>query len=1803
MTAVQLLNSLEKQGATLWEDEGRLRYRAPKGVMNEDLLSEITDKKHEIISVLQNRKKDFASTLPQIIPDPQQLHQPFPLTDIQHAYWIGRSGALQLGNIACHAYFEIDTENLDLDRYTQAWQRVIERHDMLRAIILPDGQQQILEHSPPYQIDVLDPRGESPDEVESQLEAVRQRMCHQISRTDQWPLFEVRASRIDDRCLRLHIDIDMLVADINSIGIIMRELAQLYQNPDIILVPLELSFRDYVLAEVSFRESNLYQESREYWINRLPTLPPGPELPLAKNPGDLAKPLFVRRAHKLDAEPWLRLKTRASQAGLTPSGILLAAYAEILSVWSKSPRFTINLTLFNRLPVHPQVNDIVGDFTSAILLEVDNSAQEPFETRALRIQRQLWKDMDHRYFGGVRGQRELTRLRGEPQKAVIPIVFTSALGLGSLEQDATTSNEFGFGISQTPQVWLDHQIFEQDGILEYNWDAVEELFPDGLLDDMFDAYCRLLQKLADEEETWQETAYGLLPAAQLEKRAAVNATEAPISSEMLHTLFAAQVLDRAEQPAVVSSSHTLSYEELSKRSNKLGRLLREKGAQPNTLVAVVMEKGWEQVVAVLGILQSGAAYLPIDPKLPKERLWHLLENGKVHLVLTQSWLDEKLKWPEGIQRFSVDTMDLTDKDTHLPDPVQEQEDLAYVIYTSGSTGLPKGVMIDHRGAVNTILDVNKRFGVGPEDKVLALSNLNFDLSVYDIFGTLAAGGAIVLPEAAGTKDPAHWSELMRRGKVTVWNSVPALMQMLVEYASGRTEVLPQSLRLVLLSGDWIPLGLPDQIKALVEGVQVISLGGATEASIWSNLYPIEEVDPEWKSIPYGRPMVNQRFYVLNEFMEDCPDWVPGQLYIGGAGLAKGYWRDEEKTKDSFIVHPRTGEWLYRTGDLGRYLPDGNIEFFGREDFQIKIRGYRIELGEIEATLKQHPGVHDSVVKALGDPRGDKRLVAYVIPDQDKVSLLFETRSEDRAEIRTRWDPLVEAGYQQAQQDTVNLQNLTDFWHSSERLYDVAVRIMLNELRIFNQPQEKHSVDDIMYQCQISPRYRKWLNRALLALVEKGVLQRHGEVFESLLPLPTESLDTLLEEIISKIPKVDSLMGRKQIDLMIFGAKNLADLLRERVHSAQIYTSEGALAVYQKLFKYCNSIVRELLRSMVQSFRDQRHLRILEVGSGHGGCTREVLPVLLPEQTTYFFTDISKYFLQNAEKNFEAYPFVKYELLDLEKSPQVQGYELHSFDIVIASSVLHDTRSIKETLQHIRSLLAPGGLLLMTEETQFHSPFELGMGLQQGFDRFEDVELRSNNHPLLSRNQWKEQLEAREFEDFVVFNKVGSVYDFLGFDVIVARGPSSIKLFKPMELNKFLRETLPDYMVPSSYMLLDAFPLTPNSKVDREVLPIPDHVRSEPERAVVAPRTPTEIALANIWTEVINIERVGIHDNFFELGGDSLLATQVMTRIRKTLGLEISVQNLYEAPTISVLADMIKKIENGSWSPLVPMQPQGSDTPFFCLHEAAGSLFGYRNLVPLLGPEIPVYGFKPRGLDGQQELHTEIEAMASEYIKALRVHQPEGPYRLMGFCMGGYVAYEMARQLEADGQIVDPLVLIDTIPFAQEFYEGEMSWLGTFLMYLSIPLEKFGLEGLFSGQARVMGFDKPLAEGTSPVATYSIIHQKSSDERFKFVFDVAHSDHHLPPETDFDQFNAMFTMMRTNMKAMARYHPRPFRESIIFFRAEEPKGRPDYSEFWKNMVPQQGFRLYDICGDHFSMMEEQNVRIMVKKLKDLLNEKS
>jgi amino acid adenylation domain-containing protein len=452
---------------------------------------------------------------------------------------------------------------------------------------------------------------------------------------------------------------------------------------------------------------------------------------------------------------------------------------------------------------------------------------------------------------------------------------------------------------------------------------------------------------------------------------------------LIQDLFIQQARRAPDRPALIAPSRTLSYISLYRLSQLWAGRLWQSGARPNTLVGIVMEKGWEQIVAVLAILGSGAAYLPIDVTVPRERLHYLLKNGEVDVVLTQSWLDSTIEWPAGVKRFAVDLPPEPGPDEPSA-PRRSPDDLAYVLYTSGSTGLPKGVMIAHRGLVNSILDTNRTFGVTSEDRALAVTALHHDMSAFDIFGMLAAGGAVVIPSHASSRAPDHWIERIGREQVTIWNSVPAFMEILLQYAAAHRISLPGCLRLAFLGGDWIPVTTPARIRAHFGDVNVVSVGGPTETTLWNIWYPVRTVDPEWRSIPYGHPIANTRYYVMDDADRECPAGVAGELCCAGVGLMKGYWRDEERTRVKFSVHPVTGEPLYHTGDRGRLGDGGEIEFLGRMDTQVKIHGQRIELGEIESVLTRHPHVVQAAVIVV-ETRDQKRLAAYVKTDDDACS--------------------------------------------------------------------------------------------------------------------------------------------------------------------------------------------------------------------------------------------------------------------------------------------------------------------------------------------------------------------------------------------------------------------------------------------------------------------------------------------------------------------------------------------------------------------------------------------------------------------------------------------------------------------------------------------------------------------------------------------------------------------------------------------------------------------------------------------------
>ncbi|MCK2244644.1 MULTISPECIES: non-ribosomal peptide synthetase [unclassified Crossiella] len=887
-------------------------------------------------------------TQQELIADPDHQHDPFAPTDVQRAYWLGRSREFTLGGVGCHFYREYDVADLDLTRLEAAVNQLIARHGMLRAVFDERGDQRVLPEVPHFTVEVA----ENPEQL-------REALSHHVFDPTEWPLFRIAVAP-NGTSTRLAIGIDNLIADALSVLIVYTELAALHDHPGTTLPPVELSFRDYVRS----LPAEPAPASSAYWSTRLDTLPPGPALPLAIDPAEITRPRFTRRATVLDPVRWQRVLHLAREHGSTPSSVLLTAFAEVLSAFSARPDLTLNLTLFDRREVHPQVARVLGDFTSLLLVGYQPQPGEVWLDRVRAVQADLWRALDHREVSAIQVLRERSRRTGEAE-VTMPVVFTSALGLPTAAPAGAglLANPV-WGVSQTPQVWLDHQVVERhgpDGVaVELNWDAVEDLFPAGLLDAMFAAYLRLVDWLCAED--WTSAVPSALPAAQRETRAEVNATAEPQQETLLHNGFFTQAARHPDAIALYAGPDRVTYGELADRALRVAGLLTEHHLAPGEPVVLHLPKGVDQIVAVLGVHAAGGAYVPVGVDQPAVRRNRIIATSGARLTLT-----------DDLARGLPGTV-LTISDAHTPAAelsTVDSDTLAYVIFTSGSTGEPKGVEITHRAAVNTVEDINTRFGITAADRVLAVSALDFDLSVYDIFGLLAAGGALVLVGEEERRDARRWAELVREHGVTVWNTVPTLLDMLLVVAENGPP--PETLRLALVSGDWVGLDLPGRLAATAPAALLVALGGATEASIWSNALEVREVDSAWRSVPYGYPLRNQRYRVVDAFGRDCPDWVPGELWIGGTGVALGYRGAPELTARSFVDTP-DGRW-YRTGDLGRYQPGGLLEFLGRTDQQIKVRGHRVELGEIEAVLSQHEAVERAVVVQV---RG--RLSAAIVPN-------------------------------------------------------------------------------------------------------------------------------------------------------------------------------------------------------------------------------------------------------------------------------------------------------------------------------------------------------------------------------------------------------------------------------------------------------------------------------------------------------------------------------------------------------------------------------------------------------------------------------------------------------------------------------------------------------------------------------------------------------------------------------------------------------------------------------------------------------
>ncbi|MGW0927306.1 non-ribosomal peptide synthetase [Streptomyces sp. NPDC002644] len=691
----------------------------------------------------------------------------------------------------------------------------------------------------------------------------------------------------------------------------------------------------------------------------------------------------------IDLPPRLiaRLREFGRSEGATLYMTMLAGFAATLRRWTGQDDIVVGTSVSGR--DHPAFGDLIGFFVNTLPLRIRTGGGLGFadlvrDTRRTTLQAYAHQELPFDLIvDAVGAPRDPSR---PPLTSVMFLLDETADTAPRLAGLATEAVDFSSRATKYDLMISVHDAGDSvRALVEYPTD----LFDAATVDRLLGHFLTTLEAAVDRPT---EPLATLPLLTEEEHRTALddwNATRAPFPQDAcLHHLFEQHADRRPGSAAVVcggAGGWAVTYGELEQRANRLAHRLVEAGAGPDRTVALCLRRGPGLVTAVLAVLKAGAAYVPLDPDYPAERLGLLLRDAAPPIVVSDSELAGRLPLDDATTRVLLDTdrRDLEAQPATRPDVPVTPRDLAYVIFTSGSTGTPKGIALEHRGVVNNLLDLNRSYGIGPDDSVLALSSPSFDMSVYETLGMLAAGGTVVLPDPAAVKDPAHWADLIRRHRVSVWNSAPALLGLLIdqlEHDGG--DGLP-SLRAAFLGGDWIPVDQPDRIRAFAPGLAFAALGGATEASVHSLEYRVERVEPGWTKLPYGRPMANQRAYILDAADRIVPVGVPGELHLGGVGLARGYLNRPELTEQKFVqVELETGrtERLYRTGDRARYRTDGIVELLGRTDFRIKLNGLRIEPGEVESALRGQPGVREAVVVAR-KAAGSDRLTGYVVPEE------------------------------------------------------------------------------------------------------------------------------------------------------------------------------------------------------------------------------------------------------------------------------------------------------------------------------------------------------------------------------------------------------------------------------------------------------------------------------------------------------------------------------------------------------------------------------------------------------------------------------------------------------------------------------------------------------------------------------------------------------------------------------------------------------------------------------------------------------
>ncbi len=1434
-----------------------------------------------------------------------------PLTEAQREVWL----ATRMGDDASCAFNEsvsIRFEGpLDEARLTRAIQALVDRHDALRATFAPEGDVQRVAPHVTVEVPIMDLSSLPREERDRNLAAM-------VDGEGESPLDLVNGPTVRFRLVRLEpedhvllLTAHHLVCDGWSTNVLLSELGPLYAaSGDAAALPPAAQYADYSRWEEETRRSVEGSATEAYWISQYEQ-PPG----FLELPTEGLRPSVLTYAGATERRTVSRplvdaVRKAGARQGCTLFATLLAAFDVLLHRLSGQDDVVVGVPAAGQSSWGRE--DVVGHCVNFLpvrsLLEEGSTVKDFLKATRTRVL-DAYEHQNYTYGTLV---RKLALPRDPSRLPLMEVQF-------NVEKVGDDFALPGLRVSVDPngKKYANSDIFlnviEGPAGLVLDCDFKTELFSRDTIHRWLGHFETLLEGIAADPEA-RVDELPLLSAPEKERiLGACNDTAVGWPPPYtIHALIEKQAASTPDAVAVVAGEVTLTYRDLTARAARLAGFLATRGAGPGSLVGLSVERSADMVVALLGILRTGAAYVPLDPAFPKERLALILEDAHPKLLVTQSSLEEDLpRHGAAVVRLDTDAA-LIDAASEAGPADVAPSDLAYVMFTSGSTGRPKGVAVPHGAVANFLRTMAKEPGFTARDGIVAVTTLSFDIAGLELYLPLIVGGRVILATREDASDGTRLLALLGRKDATVLQATPATWRLLL--MAGWSGGKPLKM---LCGGEALPRDLANDL--LAREPELWNMYGPTETTIWSS---VARVAPGPGAIPLGRPIANTQFYVVDARLHPVPVGVPGELVIGGAGVADGYWEREDLTRERFVPDPFSSvprARLYRTGDLVRMRADDTLEFLGRTDHQVKVRGFRIELGEIDAALARHPDVGESATVVREDVPGQKRLVSYIVSKAGETA--GDGSSAATAQWHAQWEVLFKTaiegdGTKKTSLDAIDA--VITGWTGSTAKEEVEEWIDASVTRI-RELAPKRVLEIGCGTGQILTRlapacdaywgldFSETAIAALEARLESEDASTRSRVrllcraADDLDGVPAGTFDTVvINSVAQYFPDADYLArvldgaARAVADGgVVFVGDVQSFALLETFHaSAQLArTEEGASAhELKRRVRERISLENELVvdpafflalvgkdpRLSRATFRVRRGRLWNETTQFHYDVTLHAGPVptaAAPPRTLHWDSEV---------RTLEALAAV----LDVSRGPVlVTGVPNARVAGPVRFARLLEAAPAEATASALKDALAAGDPGVDPEAV-----FALA-------DSSRDVEAL-----------WPSSGDGSRFDVFALASGhdrrsplPAAPSPGAGAAPPHANAPNrgfALRDLTP-KLRAHLEDLVPDYMVPVAFVALPALPRTPNGKLDRRALPAPDPEASGTGR-FVAPRTDAERTLAGIFGEVLRLEKVSVEDSVFDLGADSLLVFQITTRAHQA-GVQVSPRQVFQLRTVAALA--------------------------------------------------------------------------------------------------------------------------------------------------------------------------------------------------------------------------------------------------------------------------------------------------------------